>query len=383
MAQPADFGFDEEATLLRDSARKFFTDNLSTDRLHGIVGNDPDPHRGREACWDQALWQTMVELGYTMLAVPEAEGGSGMPAVAVAALCEEAGRAAFPAPLLATVCTTYVLRACASQGARSALEAIAGGSAATLAIADQHGNWESTPELENGGVRCEDGKLQGKVFFVQDAQKVQYLLVKAATADGSGLFWVDVGAEGVEIQPDAIVDLTRDQATVCFSDAPALALTNDARAVLEQAMPALWTMLAADMAGAGEWQLQTTVEYARIRKQFDRELGFFQAVKHPLVNVMIAIDETRSLVYAAACALDTEPHSAVRLAHMAQSSASDMAAYNSSRSVQFHGGIGFTWESYVHLYFKRQVHNQMLWGDAAWHRSRLADLVIGPIGQTA
>ena len=153
----------------------------------------------------------------------------------------------------------------------------------------------------------------------------------------------------------------------------------DAGVALQQAMPAVWTMVAADMVGAAEWQLQTTVEYARVRKQFDRELGFFQAVKHPLVNVMLAIDQTKSLVYNAACALDSEPESAARSAHMAKASASDMAAFASSRSVQFHGGIGFTWECYIHLYFKRQMHNQMLWGDAGYHRAKLADLVIGPV----
>ena len=115
------------------------------------------------------------------------------------------------------------------------------------------------------------------------------------------------------------------------------------------------------------------------RKQFDRPLGFFQAIKHPLVEVMVLIDEAKSLVYNAACACDSEPEKAAQYAHMAKASASDMAAYASSRSVQSHGGIGFTWECYVHLYFKRQKHSQMLWGDAAWHRARLADIVIGSV----
>ena len=141
-------------------------------------------------------------------------------------------------------------------------------------------------------------------------------------------------------------------------------------------MPAIWTLHAADMVGAGEWQLQTTVEYANQRQQFDKPLGFFQAVKHPLVDVMVMIDQAKSLVYNAACAVDCEPEKAARYAHMAQASASDMAAFASSRSVQLHGGIGFTWECYVHLFFKRQKHSEMLWGDAVWHRARLAELMI-------
>ena len=99
MSQPQNFGFGEEETMLRDSARKFFADSLPTDRLHALVADDSDPHRGLDAKWKPELWQQMVELGWTMLAVPESAGGLGMSAVAVAALCEEAGRAAFPSTI--------------------------------------------------------------------------------------------------------------------------------------------------------------------------------------------------------------------------------------------------------------------------------------------
>ena len=121
------------------------------------------------------------------------------------------------------------------------------------------------------------------------------------------------------------------------------------------------------------------MEYVNQRQQFDHPLGFFQAVKHPLVNVMIAIDQAKSLVYNAACAFDEEPDRAAQFAHMAQSAASDMAEFASSRSVQCHGGIGFTWECYVHLFFKRQRHSQMLWGDGPWHRARLAEMLIDSV----
>jgi alkylation response protein AidB-like acyl-CoA dehydrogenase len=375
MAQASNFGFGEEEVMLRDSARKFFADNMPVERLHALVGNDPDPHRSLEARWDPALWQQMVDLGWTMLAVPESADGMGMGAVAVAGLCEEAGRAAFPSPLLATLNTTYILAACGTPAAGEALAEIIGGAAVSYAGIDSRGSWEAL----DTDVTVTDGKLNGTACFVQDAQKVQYLVVKARGESGVGLYWVASSAEGVSSSPDAIVDLTRDQARVEFSGVDAIELSPDAEAVLGQVMPAIWTLQAADMVGAAEWQLQTTVEYARVRKQFERELGFFQAVKHPLVNVMIDIDQSKSLVYNAACAIDSEPGKAMRFAHMANASASDAAAFASSRSVQFHGGIGFTWECFIHLYFKRQMHNQALWGDGAYHRARLADLVIGPV----
>ena len=146
---------------------------------------------------------------------------------------------------------------------------------------------------------------------------------------------------------------------------------------LAYAMPAILTLISADMVGAGEWLLQTTVEYAKTRVQFDRPLGFFQAVKHPLVNVMLDIDRAKSLVYNAACSIDCDEGGALLNARMAKSMASDMAVFASSRAVQFHGGIGFTWECYVHIFFKRQMHNQVLYGDGKYHRQKIADAVIG------
>ena len=144
-------------------------------------------------------------------------------------------------------------------------------------------------------------------------------------------------------------------------------------------MPAILCIVSADMVGAGEWLLQTTVEYAKTRIQFDHPLGFFQAVKHPLVNVMLQIDNAKSLTYQAACAFDHSPEKAEDSARMAKSEASDMAVFSSSRAVQFHGGIGFTWECYVHLFFKRQMHNQVMYGDAKYQRAELANSIIGPI----
>ncbi|MBT4522280.1 MAG: acyl-CoA/acyl-ACP dehydrogenase [Halieaceae bacterium] len=371
MAQPKNFGFGEEAVLLKESAAKFFAENFPTDRLHALVAADSTPNRMPECIWTRDLWQQMVDLGWTMLAVPESAGGIGMPAVAVAGLAEELGRAAFPSPLLGTINATYVLAA-AGRGAETALMDIAEGQSATLAITNRQGSWEA----EDTDVECSGGKLNGTAWFVQDARKVDKFLVSARTEAGISLYWVAADAAGLRIHPDAIIDLTRDQGHISFENVEAVELTDEGVAALSKAFPAIWTMLAADIAGAAEWLLQATVEYVSVRKQFEHPLGFFQAVKHPLVNVMIQVDETRSLVYNAACAIDTEPGAAVKYAHMAKASASETAAFAASRAVQYHGGIGFTWECFVHLYFKREKHSQLLWGDAAWHRARLADILI-------
>ena len=138
MGQPDNFGFGEEAALLKDSARKFFADNFAVDKLHSMVASDHNPERMSECAWDRDLWQQMVDLGWTALAVPEAAGGLGMPVVAVAGLAEELGRAAFPCPLLPTLNATYVLAACGSK-AEAALGEITEGHMASLAITNRQG----------------------------------------------------------------------------------------------------------------------------------------------------------------------------------------------------------------------------------------------------
>jgi alkylation response protein AidB-like acyl-CoA dehydrogenase len=369
MTQPNNYGFEEEAGMLKDSARRFFAEKLPVDQLHALVADAYVPERASEVKWREELWTEMVDLGWTALAVPESAGGIGMPWVAVVALLEEAGRAAFPAPLLTTLQVTAVLSACGNAG-EVALAEIAGGSAATLAVMDAAGS------SEPGAVRVVDGTLEGEACFVQEAGKCDRFLVVAMDADKPAFFWVDSAAPGVSIRQDGIIDLTRDQARVAFSGVCGARVDTEAESAWQAALPVIWTLISADMVGGSEWLLQTTVEYAQQRRQFDHTLGFFQAVKHDLVNVMVAIDESKSLLYSAACALDHEPDRALQLAHMAKASASDTAAFASGRSVQCHGGIGFTWECYVHLYFKRQKHSQLLWGDAAWHRAALAELLI-------
>ncbi|MEO0436879.1 MAG: acyl-CoA dehydrogenase family protein [Pseudomonadota bacterium] len=376
MPQPKNFGFEDEANLLKDSARRFFAEKLPVDALHQLVAGQPSPEMAKINAWPESLWREMTELGWSGLTVPEAYGGIGMPYVAVAGLLEEHGRAACPSPLLPTLQSTAILSAAGDAAAQPLTEIVEGCSVSPVLMDESGGT-------DNPGVAVEHGQLEGVAHFVQDACKVDRFLVLAQHGDAQEFFWVDSKADGVHIEADAIVDLTRDQATVRFQGVEASKIEGDGATLLKQALPAVWMLVSADMVGGAEWLLQTTVDYAQQRKQFDRPLGFFQAVKHDLVNVMIAIDESKSLLYSAACALDTEPERCLSLAHMAKASASDTAAFASGRAVQCHGGIGFTWECYLHLYFKRQEHSLRLWGDAAWHRARLADLVIGEIGAQA
>lgn len=383
MSQPKDYGFGEEESMLRESARRLLGERASVETLRRGVARDHETayqSATQPAEWDEALWRQMVSLGWTGVAAPQSAGGTDMKMVAAAALAEEIGRAALPSPLIATMLATRVLRAAATDPAQAVLSRIVAGAAATLAVTNADGSWEPVDTDVTAAASAEGFTLHGTAHFVQDARKAELFVVSARSTDGIGLFAVDAGATGVGILPDQIVDLTRDQARVEFAGVEVdakdvIAPPGAGDVALAAARPDLLVIVAADMCGAAEWQLQTTVEYARVRKQFDRPLGFFQAVKHPLVNMMIDIDRARSLVYNAACAIDTEPEQAESFARMAKAAAADAAAFCSERSVQLHGGIGFTWECDVHLWFKRQLHNQAYLGDAAYQRAALAELL--------
>jgi alkylation response protein AidB-like acyl-CoA dehydrogenase len=389
MAQPKDYGFGSEEQMVRDAARKLLKENAGVDTLRKLVARDH--HEAYEgtvppASYDERLWGQIVALGWPALAVPEAAGGVGMKMIAVAALAEEIGRAALPSPLTATLLATMVLRGAERRedgaAARAWLEQIVAGAAATLAETNSDGFWEPGGTDVRVVRKGERAVLNGTACFVQDARKARFFVVAALEPGGVGIYAVPADAPGVTIHPDRIVDLTRDQARVELDDvtvgaASILAPPHDGLAVLEEALPAMLTIVAADLCGAAEWQLQTTAEYARVRTQFDHPIGFFQAVKHPIVNMMLAVDRARSLTYAAACAIDTDPGDAPRLARMAKAAASDAAAFCSDRSVQLHGGIGFTWECDVHIYFKRQKHNELLYGDASYQRAKLAEMLGG------
>ena len=373
--QPKNFGFGEDETMLKDSAQKFFADNCSPDKIHSQVAHDPSIHRPIESIWDKSLWQQVVELGWTAVCIPEAAGGIGMPLVAAVAIAEEAGKSAFPSPLISTYCATFTLMACDTDSANKALADIATGTATTLAITNEKGSWESS----DTDVSVANGKLTGTAWFVQDAKKADRFVVSAKGENGVGLYLVEATAANIDIIADGIIDLTRDQAHIAFNAAECTELAAEGAGdkAIDAAIPSILTIVSADMVGAGEWLLQTTTEYAKTRVQFDRPLGFFQAVKHPLVNVMLDIDRTKSLVYNAACAIDSGEATTELNARMAKSQASDMAVFSSSRAIQFHGGIGFTWECFVHIFFKRQMHNHVLYGDAKYQRAKLADMVIG------
>ncbi len=383
---PKNFGFGEDEAMLRDVARKFLDERLPTDTLRRLVAEAPDPiyDEGQRAPWDAELWSEIVALGWTGLAVGEDEGGSDISLVGIAGMVEECGRAALPSPLVPTLSASLLLRSAGGAAAKRILSGIAEtGMTASLALTSASGSWEPADAPLDAKEVGDGLVLNGVAGFVQDAFKVDTLIASARLGDQLLLCAVPTDADGVTLEQDHIHDLTRDQATVHFENVAVredAIVTREAAGILTAAWPRFMVLVAADLVGASEWLLQTTVAYANERVQFDRPIGFFQAVKHPLVNAMVDIDRARSLLYHAAAEIDAETPGAETAARMAKSAASDAAAYISNRAIQLHGGIGFTWEHALHIYFKRNLHNQALLGDGVYQRRKLANALIGPIG---
>ena len=247
MAQPKDFGYGEEQEMLKDSARRFMEDKQPLLALRESIKGTEDPYFGknRTGSYDKAAWNEMVGLGWTALAVPEEAGGVGMNLVTAIAVSEEVGRASMPTPLTSTLQSTFALREAGTDSAMSWLSKIAEGTSMTLAIYGKEGSLDA----DSTDITVNDGKLNGTSWYVQDPQKIDSLLVSAMDGKTVKLYCVDLKAEGVDLEFDRIVDLTRDQGHVNFNNVAAECVSEDGASTLKKAMPALLTLLSADMSG--------------------------------------------------------------------------------------------------------------------------------------
>jgi alkylation response protein AidB-like acyl-CoA dehydrogenase len=309
--------------------------------------------------YDPKLWRQLAgEMGLAGLAVDASWRE-------VAVVLEELGRAVAPVPYLGSaVVATRALQACGASGEHLLRRLTAG--EATAAIVVPAG---TAPGAAPEGVQAGDGGLTGTVRGVFDAVPADVLLVPA----GGALWAVDAGAEGVRRAPVVSLDATRPLCDVTLDAAPAVTV-GDAAAV-EAGLTAGAALLAAEQVGIAQWCLDTTVAYLKQRYQFARPVGSFQAVKHRLADIWVAVTQARAVSrYAAGCLADGDPDLPVAVA-VAQAHCAEVAVRAAEECVQLHGGIGFTWEHPAHLYLKRARTDLVLFGSADRHRRALSTLV--------
>jgi alkylation response protein AidB-like acyl-CoA dehydrogenase len=355
------FGLSESQEFLKDSARKFFAGECPISEVRRLMET--------ETAYDAALWSKLTDQGYTGIIFPEEYGGVGLGKVELMLLMEEAGRALLAGPFFSTVVLAGSLLDAVAAPAhkKQYLAPICRGEArATVAILEASASWNP----RDVQLTAVNGKLTGEKLFVSDAAIADFLIVVAR----DGVFVVDSKARGLIITPMSGMDLTRKLYVVEFSDTPAEKVGSNSN--LARAFDVATAALASELVGGMQRTLDITVEYAKTRKQFGKPIGMFQAVQHQCADMYLETESSRSAVYYAGWALQENSPNAATAVSIAKMYASDAARTVGNRGIQIHGGMGFTWENDVHLYYRRAKASETAFGDATFHRERIASAVI-------
>jgi alkylation response protein AidB-like acyl-CoA dehydrogenase len=373
-----DFGLSEEQEMLQRSAREFLTQECPPTFVREM-------YKDRDG-FSRELHRKMAEQGWTGLLIPEAHGGLGLKLLDMAVLLEEMGRAVVPGPFLfsSVLFTLALMQGGTTSQKKSWLSRVASGEAVgTLAFL------EAEDRLDARGVQLKAKKsrdgytLSGTKLFVPFAAVADALLVATRTSgrseEGITLLLVDRESPGVTITPLEIFDQTRRVYEIELKNVtvPKAALVGNEGLgwkILARLIDAACVSLAADSLGGAQKALEMAVEYAKARTQFNRPIASFQALKHMAAEMASEIEPARSLVWYAAHTFDSLPREASRAASLAKARLSDVYSHVTNRAVQMHGGIGFTWEHDIHFWFKRAKWNEFAFGDATYHRERLARL---------
>ncbi len=355
------FGLSESQQILKDTARKFFAGECPITTVRKTIETG--------TAYDADMWRKLAEQGFTGVIIPEEHGGMGLGKVELVLLMEEAGYALLPGPFFSTVALAApVIDALGTAAQKKKyLEPIASGrSRSTVALVEANGSWDvSSLQLSATG-----DKLTGTKLFVTDAAVADVIVVAAR----NGVFAVEAKAPGLHIESMKGMDLTRKIYSVEFKNTPAEKLGGSGS--LDQALNVATAALCAEMVGGMQRTLEMTVAYAKTRKQFGKPIGIFQAVQHLCADMYLETESSRSAAYYAAWALEENVPDAAAAVSVAKMYASDASRTVGNRGIQVHGGMGFTWENDIHLYYRRAKASETMLGDATFHRERIAQMVV-------
>jgi alkylation response protein AidB-like acyl-CoA dehydrogenase len=375
-----DFGFSEEQEMLRDAAKRFLTDNCSTKFVRQMMA-DATAH-------DAGFWSKLVGQGWPGLLIPEQYGGTNGTFLDLTVIAEEMGKAIIPGPFFAAAAlgAPVFIEGASDALKKEFLPKMAEGKfIATVAIAEGAGRFDA------GGVEIKASKkgsgytLTGEKFFVPDAHVADAIVVAARTGSGNGedgitLLCVPAKEKGVTVTQLKTVDMTRRMCHVKFDNVQAdvvIGKENGGWATMRRVLDVATAALSVEMVGTAQKALDIAVDYAKTRVQFGKPIGSFQAVKHKCVDMMVAVENARSLTYYACWTVDERVPEASTAVPMAKAYASDMAKNVTSEAIQVHGGIGFTWEHDMHLYHRRALAGEANLGNAPIHREVVAKSLLG------
>lgn len=366
--------FSEEQKMILESARSFCRDTASIEQVRSLLDS---PHG-----YEDSVWQQLVELGWTGIAIPGEFGGSGLGIEALIPVIESMGSNLSATPFIScSLAAQVLLRGASPEQQRRWLPRLVEGRIATIALLDNE-DWGAA---DTGHQLSEKLVLQGKKWFVDHAASAELFVVLTQYQGRARLVVVERNQlpEGA-IQAHALIDETKRSGKVDFAGvtvpADAILVADNTEAIIDDIKLIGALLTAAEAVGATSSCLNLVVEYLKTRKQFGKLIGSYQALKHPCVDMLIKLEDARSQVYHAATLfeegqgkIDRDLEVACR---MAKASANDALLYAGDRAVQFHGGMGFTYECDAQLYIRRAQWNQQQYGDSAYHRKRLAPLLL-------
>lgn len=351
-----EFAFTDEQAMIAETARAFFSERATSERTRIAM---------ESSGFDRPLWDSFCgELGLAGIALAEPLGGAGLGMVEFALVAEAAGEQVAALPLPALAMAIAALSSAADCGSHAHwLDLLVTGNAVPAC----------SPDFVREGTR---ETLTGSAGFVAYAGVADFFIL--SSADG-GCWALAANAAGVSIDQLVTMDQTRPLAhvrldNVAIGASAAVPLGAGARAAM---LDAGWLCLAAEALGGAQAALDRTVAYSKERVQFGRQIGSYQAYKHRLADMMVEIEQARSAVYWAACALDEGSEEAALALHAAKSFSGDTYRMCAGNMIQLHGGIGFTWEHDAHLFFKRARSIGSMLGDSDWHREQVAAGLLG------
>jgi alkylation response protein AidB-like acyl-CoA dehydrogenase len=377
-----DFELSDDQRLLKDNARSFLEAEWPTTRVRQLMEHATG--------FDTGLWQQMGELGWLGMRVAESYGGSGLSLTDLVPLAEEFGRALVSGPFTASAVTSTALLRCGDgELAPRLLPGMAAGTTIVTPALEEPASEHAEGDVQTQAVRVRGQyQLSGKKLFVPHADVADYIIVSARTAPWGGphagisLFVVPRQAEGVRLTPLHTVDATwrlfevrLDRVQVEL--AALLGPLDGAPPLLEAARRETCLMRSAEATGVAERALELATAYARERVAFGHPIGSYQAIQHKLVDMLVAVENARSLVYYAGWALDEDNAEAASAVAMAKAYSADTAWDVTTNAIQVYGGIGFTWECDIHLYHRRALQLHASDGVPAEHREAIARLIIG------
>lgn len=365
-----DFSFSEEQQMLREQAHGFLAERVPAERVVELAESDTP--------FDETLWKEMAGLGWTGLSIPEENGGSAMGFLDEAVLFEELGYALYPGPYFSTI----ALALPALQDADALSAVAAGETSVTLATAEPGSNAPLT-DLEGLGTKASgsghEWTLDGVKELVPDAGIAGRAVVTALADDGPGLWIVDLAGEGVSVDSAQTMDTTRRLGTLSLSGGRGYRLADSASAasILESIRLRALSAAALEAVGVAQKALDLAIDYVKERKQFDKPIGTYQAVSHQVADTYVEVELARSLAYWAAWTVAENDDHASSAVPAAKAAATEAAVTACERSIQVHGGIGFTWEHVLHRYYKRAQWLDSFGGFGTHQRESVANSILG------